>query len=178
MEQKGESRMSNIWIISDTHFGHGNIIRYCNRPFETIKEMDETMMQNWNKTVKPEDTVWHLGDVYFHQGHSALHCLNGRKFLILGNHDNPKDQRLTKIFEEIMLWKNFRNFGLCFSHMPLHKEQFNFHGLQNVHGHVHDKDVDKDDMALYNGKSFNRYRNVCVEKTNYTPINIDELRIR
>jgi calcineurin-like phosphoesterase family protein len=80
----------NIFFTSDTHFGHQNIIRYCDRPFESVDEMNKELIKRWNDTVKPNDIVFHLGDVAF--GGSGLFeeiipQLNGQKYWILGNHD-------------------------------------------------------------------------------------------
>lgn len=80
----------NLWFTSDTHFGHENIIKYSCRPFQNAKEMDEALIENWNARVKPDDIIFHLGD-FGHCGSARtkelLDTLNGRKFLILGNHD-------------------------------------------------------------------------------------------
>lgn len=81
--------MGEIYITSDTHFSHANIIHYCDRPFETVREMDDALIEKWNSVVTPNDTVWHLGDVFWHHGeaHRIAPRLNGSKFLIKGNHD-------------------------------------------------------------------------------------------
>jgi len=158
----------NIWIVSDTHFGHYNIIRYSNRPFTTVNEMNDAMLTNWNETVKPDDIVWHLGDVYF-KNPEIIPKLYGHKNLILGNHDSGKDQNLLNNFEKIEMGKAFKDMKLMLSHVPLHKSQlvaFPDTELLNVHGHIHEKDSPE-----------GPYRNVSVEKTNYRPINIEELRI-
>lgn len=81
---------SRVFFTSDTHFNHANIIRYCQRPFKDPAEMNETLITNWNQTVGNEDIVFHLGD--FCLGGAAewtqiLDRLNGRIYLILGNHD-------------------------------------------------------------------------------------------
>lgn len=85
------------FYISDIHFGHKNIIDYCSRPFRTVEEMDQTIIDNWNKTVTPDDEVMFVGDFSFY-GHERtteiLQGLNGTKHMILGNHD----QRKTKSF--------------------------------------------------------------------------------
>ena len=81
---------SKVFFTSDTHFYHGNIIRFCNRPFKDVETMNETIISNWNNTVGQDDIVFHLGD--FCLGGSAewtriLNRLNGRIYLIMGNHD-------------------------------------------------------------------------------------------
>lgn len=171
--------MSEIWVISDTHFGHQNIIDYCNRPFKTAWMMNEAIRDNWNSVVKPEDKVYHLGDVYmgWNQKEDVLHflnSLNGKKRLILGNHDNGKDQILQKAFQKIDVWRMWPEFGLLFTHVPVHESAL-YRGntgnekepkkLLNIHGHIHEKNSPSVD-----------HRNVCVEHLNYRPINIENLR--
>lgn len=178
----------NIWVISDSHFSHSNIIKYCDRPFENSTQMDWEMVDRWNSVVKPQDKVYHLGDVYMNASNgyisNLLGKLNGHKRLILGNHDNGKDQVLQRYFEKIDMWRMFPEFGLLLSHVPVHKNSLlrkMSHALKNltevmlekegyymtnIHGHVHN-----------NPSPEGPYRNVCVEKTNYTPINIEELRV-
>lgn len=171
--------MRDVWVISDTHFFHSNIIKYCNRPFKDSIEMDEVIRENWNKTVKPGDIVWHLGDVYFGKAkreespYDFLKTLNGKKRLILGNHDNALDQNLQKAFEKIVMWRMWPEFGILFSHVPIHADSFRYKCEVNIHGHCHDKIVYGED-----GWADKRYRNVCVEHTNYFPVHIDSLRVK
>lgn len=77
-------RRPKTFFTADTHFGHANIIRYTKRPFETVAEMDATLVSNWNATVGPDDDVWHLGDVAHgtQRAEAILPRLNGRKHLI------------------------------------------------------------------------------------------------
>lgn len=170
--------MSEIFVISDTHFGHENIIKYCGRPFANAELMDEVLIENWNSVVKPQDKVYHLGDVYM--GHRRedinpiLSKLNGKKRLILGNHDNGKDQVLQKHFQKIEMWRMFPEFGLLLTHVQVHESAL-FRGetgnekdpkkLKNVHGHIHNLASPTPDHHC-----------VCVEQINYTPVNIEELR--
>ena len=81
--------MGKIWFTSDTHYSHRNSMRYCGRPFLTVGKCDEEMIKRWNKVVAPEDTVYHLGDVSMHTApiKRILPQLNGKKILIIGNHD-------------------------------------------------------------------------------------------
>jgi calcineurin-like phosphoesterase family protein len=175
----------NIFVISDTHFGHANIIKYCNRPFADIDEMDEMMIQKWNSVVKPGDKVYHLGDVYMGDSGRFLKKfarLNGKKRLIVGNHDDLKkklgdtDLRLGDLFEKVSLWRIFTEFGLMMTHVPLHESSLvrgkkndgsPYDECVNVHGHIHT-----------NPSPEGPYRCVCVEQIDYTPISIERLRIR
>ncbi len=90
-----------MFFISDTHFGHTNIIKYSSRPFSSVEEMNEKMIENWNGLVKPEDEVFHMGDFAFltyQKLKTVVRRLNGRKHLILGNHD----QEITKFQQELL----------------------------------------------------------------------------
>lgn len=160
--------MADIWVISDTHFGHSNIIHFCDRPFKDAKEMDWTMVERWNALVKPSDHVWHLGDVYMKStngyANHLLNSLNGHKRLILGNHDLGTDKVLLAHFEKIVLWRDWKDFGILMSHIPLHPSSI-IKDRVNVHGHIHNRESPD-----------GPYLNVCVEKTNYGPINIEQLR--
>ena len=172
--------MADIWIISDTHFNHANILKFedklgkpC-RDFADVDEMNETMIANWNNVVKPSDKIYHLGDVLFGLNKPAwldanLKRLNGKKRLVVGNHDNIK--LLAPYFPKIDLWRDFSEFGLLLTHVPVHQStlkethRFGEGSMVNVHGHIHQ-----------NASPVGPYKCVCVEQTNYTPVNIDELR--
>jgi len=168
----------DIWVISDTHFNHSNIIEYCNRPFKSREHMDWEMVERWNSVVKPQDKVYHLGDVYIGAPgeyiSGLLSKLNGHKRLVLGNHDNGKDQILQRYFEKIDVWRMFPEYGLLLTHVPVHDSALyrgkTDHGeektLLNVHGHIHN-----------NPSPQGPYKCVCVEQINYTPVHIEELRI-
>ena len=152
------------YVIADTHFGHSNIIKYCNRPFSSVAEMNDKLIGNWNKTIKHDDIVYHLGDVFFGKENSSIiHELNGTKHLIIGNHDNIRDRDILGGFSKILLNKNIfdskgRQWHL--THMPIVVEN----NIINVHGHIHDKKIND-----------NKHICVSVEHINYTPLNIDEL---
>ena len=90
--------MPDYFVISDTHFYHENIIKYCNRPFKSVEEMNEIMVDNWNHIVQPQDHIYHLGDVSIERGSKnsqqarrlirLIQRLKGHKRLLLGNHDH------------------------------------------------------------------------------------------
>lgn len=95
--------MKNIFFCSDTHFGHSNIIKYSNRPYENVAEMNEALIQNWNALVKPADEVWHLGDFAFMQFDvfkTLLRQLNGNIYFVRGNHDKIIDQNRVEILRQ------------------------------------------------------------------------------
>ena len=166
--------MSDIWVISDTHFSHYNMVhKFKTRPFDTVEEMDETLVENWNKTVKPGDKVYHLGDFAFGpktEHPKIIKRLNGKKRLIVGNHDDVKS--LAPYFEKVMLWRKWPDFGLLFTHVPVHpstlgENRFGDTPIRNIHGHIHG-----------NPSPDGPYTCVCVEQphVNYKPIHIEELK--
>jgi calcineurin-like phosphoesterase family protein len=164
--------MQNTFIISDTHFHHNNIIRYCDRPFADADEMDEKLIENWNAVVKPQDKIYHLGDVYFpskkkNTEHSVLSRLNGTKILIVGNHDTVKDPLLDKYFSRIYMWRYLKEHNLLLTHVPVHPGSIiGGEATMNVHGHIHDQ------PSPIDGKYFN----ACVEWTNYAPIALEDVK--
>ena len=95
-----------IYFTGDQHFGHANIIKHCNRPFSSVDEMDKQLLEQWNRRVKKQDTVYILGDLFFRNAVSSteyLQKMNGRKHLIIGNHDKGwmKKVDMKQYFEEV-----------------------------------------------------------------------------
>lgn len=116
--------MSRILYISDTHFGHRNIIRYENRPFSSVQEMNEELIRRWNSVVTPEDTVVHGGDFALCNKEVATHIchsLNGYKVLVKGNHDGNTKRMLDIGFSEVVDY--YYENGVLIYHYPdvLHK---------------------------------------------------------
>jgi calcineurin-like phosphoesterase family protein len=172
--------MSDIWFTSDSHFGHANIIAFKDakgalmRPgFSDITHMDETIIANWNAVVKPDDKVYHLGDVAMRQAplDAIMPRLNGRKRLILGNHDTLPLDVYKRHFQKIMAWRQFTDgdVGLYCTHFPVHMSAITgrsgSHVVRvNVHGHIHAQVI-----------ADPRYINICVEQTGYAPVSYDWL---
>ena len=150
------------FIISDTHFGHNNIILFCDRPFKDTAEMTKQLIENWNSVVSKDDIVYHLGDVSMKTSKqdvkSIIEQLNGYKILIRGNHDNYDYSKLG--FDEYHNYSIFLNGSIILSHYPI----LGLNNFLNIHGHIHDKDM----------KSDNHF-NASVEKINYTPIQLEEI---
>ena len=94
------------YYIADTHFGHDNIRRLSNRPFDSVEEMDKTIIENWNSKIADSDDVYILGDFSYKSKDPIeyLKKLNGRKHLIIGNHDNKllRNQFCKKYFVEML----------------------------------------------------------------------------
>ena len=170
--------MTNIFFISDTHFGHANMLKFTNwdgtplRVFDSVEEMNEVMIENWNSIVKSGDKIYHLGDVFFGQKNidEIMPRLNGTKVLIKGNHDRLQLTRYAKYFKDVR--------GTChvdgnylLSHFPIHpdsKGRF----VRGLHGHIHSQRVLK---CLFTNHDILKvpdpwYRNCCVEVNNYSPI--------
>lgn len=166
--------MSTTFLISDTHFGHSNILDFKQangepvRPFKSVVEMDETMIENWNRVVKPEDKIYHLGDVAFKVATlRTLERLNGRKVLIKGNHDTLKPSQYAKYFYDV---RGYHIMDKCLlSHIPIHPSSMS-RWRRNIHGHLHNN------LVMLDGQPDERYINVCVEQINYTPIPWDVVR--
>lgn len=170
--------MADIWLISDTHFNHANILGFTDKNgrrfrgalFEDVHHMNETMVERWNARIKPQDKVYHLGDVFFGPRPEAdrlLARLNGKKRLILGNHDvvyGTKGNPLQHHFQKIYLWRVFREFNMVLTHIPIMRENFRSNVEYNVHGHIH-QNAPVDTVHI----------NVCVEQTDYAPVHIEDV---
>jgi len=170
--------MANIFFASDHHFGHTNILTFKRddgtplRDFASVEEMDEHIVQCHNSVVRPGDKVYFLGDVAMSKKSSALHVLarmNGEKVLIKGNHDQCKPWAYLDYFNDIRGSHQFE--GLIMTHIPIHPESLARWGL-NVHGHLH-YNVVKMPLSQIPDK---RYFNVSMERINYTPISLEEIK--
>lgn len=185
--------MSVYWT-SDLHFGHANIIKYCNRPFANVKEMDQALVDNWNAVVRPEDTVYLLGDVSFHPAETTdriLSALKGKIHLVKGNHD--KKQKLN--FERFasvsdLLGVKVSEGGakgkyIVMCHYALKVWEHRHHGSWNLHGHSHGSMPDDPnslqidvgvDCHGYKPISFSEIGAILASKQGFKPVDHHGLR--
>ncbi len=137
--------MIEVFVTSDQHFFHHNIIKYCDRPFDNVDEMHHFMIQEWNKVVQLNDIIVHLGDYIcggsFEQVKEITEQLNGRKIIITGNHDRRGKSWFKRVgFERV--FKHRWCMGMyCFSHKPQTAKFLIDNGSRyNLHGHSHKHD--------------------------------------
>ena len=158
------------YVCSDTHFGHTNIIKYCDRPFKDVDEMDEALISNWNSVVTDNDIVVHLGDVGFGTNHfiELVSRLNGYIILLKGNHDRSK--QIAKLLNSGAVNEYYNNSfqvfwdeneDILFTHHPIAPANLSDSIKLNIHGHLHNNPYDWDDLS--------RYANVSMEMLNFTP---------
>ena len=130
-----------VFFTSDTHFGHANIIRYCQRPFTDVTEMDGTMIANWCAVVRPDDDVYHLGDFAFRNAKAAssfLARLPGRKHLVHGNHDSEETRSLSGwASSQAMAEITVDGTRIVLLHYAMRVWPSSHHGSLHFHGHSH-----------------------------------------
>lgn len=155
------------YVISDLHFGHDNIIQYCQRPFDDVEEMNEALIENWNNTIDDDDTVLFLGDLRHHPGELAAHWLeqlNGQIIIVRGNHDSGLGQNAPVHVVNSCTITHGRYQFYC-EHEPV-----GFSGWQ-IHGHAHNNDLFMYPFINPERKTVN----VSVELIGYEPLPLDEL---
>lgn len=159
------------WFISDTHFGHANIIKLANRPFANVTEMDETIIARWNEVVSDGDIVYHLGDFSWGSHRPTLlryfERLKGEKHLIRGNHDHSACASLPWASCRDMLGLTADNGFWILCHYPLREWPGFFRGAFHLYGHVHG-------TLLPYGRSLD----MSVECHDYRPVALETLKER
>ncbi len=171
-----------IYYIADLHFGHKNVLRHDNRPFDDVAAMNETLIRNWNSRVAADDTVYVLGDAFWKgSGVEIFRRLNGHKRLIRGNHDYRGE--LLSLWESVEPYAEIDDGGtrvvLCHYPIPFYNRQHR--GAVMLYGHVHNS---RDWVLLEQWKRELRARNIPCRMINvgcmlpyvdYTPRTLAEL---
>jgi calcineurin-like phosphoesterase family protein len=166
-----------IFFTADQHFGHQNIIRTCSRPFASAEEMDEALTRNWNAAVGPGDEVYILGDFTMKpapEAHRRLSALNGRKYLVVGNHDRflkqfgPYAADLEWVKDYYVLMHGGRAFVLF--HYPIAEWYGYFRGSIHLFGHIHNSPASAARVDA-SGLAFN----VGVDCRGFRPVSIEEI---
>ena len=162
-----------IFVTSDLHFGHKNIIKYENRPFKDVEEMDKKLIENWNEVVSDTDITYVLGDFSWYKGEKTneiLNQLNGKKILIKGNHDKNflNDKKFNiNLFEAIYDYKVIKYDGIKYVlfHYPIAEFDGKNNGYIHLYGHIHT-------MDLLLEESLKHSYNVGADRNNYYPIKL------
>jgi len=160
----------NTYFLSDTHFDHKNIIRYCRRPFHSAGQMNRELLARWNDTVSENESIYFLGDMaYGHRRHPIdywLGKLNGDVNFIRGNHDTDIINRATVTPERTGI--QFGNYQFLLMHHPY--RPFGYNGWI-IHGDKHNNSLKRYPFINQKYKTVN----VCAELVNYTPLSLDRL---
>ena len=172
-------KSSDVFFTSDLHFGHKNIIQYCNRPFKNTTEMDNTIIENWNKTIPKDGIVFNLGDLGMNLNSykNLLHKLNGKIYHIIGNHDNSETINYLKSIgiqcydmAEINISDNEiegqQTIVLC--HYQFNQWNHSHRGSWHLYGHDH--------VLIHKNK--NASLNIGIDGHNMTPWSYQEVKIQ
>ena len=164
--------MGKLFIYSDSHFGHANIIHYANRPYASVEEMNEDLIKRWNETVSPDDMVIHLGDFGFgpiDRQRRIFERLNGEKRLILGNHDGNRTRMERIGFIDPVKSLDYK-LGDTTIHMVHNPANARPEGQFDIvlYGHLHNTKCEKFDKIP-------TWVNCCVENWDYRPIDMETI---
>lgn len=183
-----DSSKQGIWFVSDTHFGHVNIIKFCNRPFSSVEEMDKALINNWNSVVQPNDIVFHLGDFAFAPNarwKQLIQTLNGHIYLIVGNHDEIRypGHQVFDLFEDVtsQLIVKIDEQAVYLNHYPFLCYEGAYRAPEQaayaLHGHVHllrEHNLGKDFERM--SHTFPYQYDVGIDNNNYTPISWKQIK--
>lgn len=177
----------NIYFTSDAHLSHANVIKYDKRPFINIREMDETIIDNWNAKVKETDTVFYLGDFSFDRDiertREMAKELNGTIHFILGNHDDERLIRKLGVFETVSDYVNLsvkddttpRKYqDIMMFHYPILSWDKGHHGAWHLHGHCHGSLFKSSEYDWYYKR---KVLDIGTNMHNYEPLSYKELKL-
>ena len=170
--------MGNIFFTSDHHFGHENIIKYCNRPFKDVQEMNDVLIERWNQKVGKKDEVYHLGDVgltYKENLANILDALNGKKYLIVGNHEKTALQNRHKFqwvkeYYELKVRDKDGQGGyqrIMLFHYAMRTWRGEGRGNWHLYGHSHGNLPDLEDKLAFD---------IGVDCHDFYPLSYDEVK--
>ncbi len=179
----------NIWLISDTHFGHANILQHCPRPFSSIEEMDQQLIVNWNNTVGDKDHIFHLGDFAFCNPKTAIEIrkqLKGQIYLVKGNHDKTAE-RLKKYFQWIKDYYELKvkddraihsggKQKIILFHYALRTWNNSHHSSLHAWGHSHSNLADDPHARSMDVGVDNTAKRLGGKPEDYRPISYEEFR--
>lgn len=186
-------KSQKLFFTSDTHFSHENIIKYCFRSFRTIDEMNQKLIENWNKIVGKNDIIFHLGDFIFTSGKRSqrqietekiLQKLNGHKYLIIGNHDKEPTYKATGWirYDNILEvhYQDYHPIILC--HYPMIVWNKSQYGSYHFYGHCHGtlgthKDFHRGHNPVAKIISFRKMMDVGVDSWDYRPVSFDTIKL-
>lgn len=164
--------MHKNYFIADPHFGHYGVITFEDdkghilRPFKSIEDHDSYIIDNINRLVRPMDKLFILGDVIMYRRNFSIldRIITKKRILVRGNHDIFKLKDYLPYFKDVRAYKVMPKHGIIFSHIPIHPNQLEGRFKLNVHGHMHHNKIDDP-----------RYLNICPERINYDPIELEEI---
>ena len=174
----------HLFFTSDTHFDHKNIIKYCNRPFSSVQEMNQGLINNWNSVINPDDTIFHLGDVSFGGNTNLINYvsqLNGHIILIKGNHDRKLQQSICdKLFDYTcqQLTLNIDGITVFLNHFPFlcFSGTYNTDKSIQLFGHIHSGPLSSGpDIDRFNKYGVYNQYDVGVYNNHYKPISWNEI---
>lgn len=164
-----------IYYLGDTHFGDERIMKLAKRPYFSSEEMDNDILRKWNRKVKCDDTVYILGDFAVDDSSAQIVSqLNGRKILLLGNHDNVLSLATLIKFDNVKTITTIKDNGrsVCLCHYPLLSYDRSVYGGYHVFGHIHNNE---NDLAYSLQKKLPNSFNCGADVVGFTPRTLDEL---
>ena len=178
------------FYIADWHYNHKNIIALDNRPFKDVTEMNDALIERWNKAVSNEDIVYILGDMFWCEPEKSIEVLdklNGTKMLVRGNHDKRHYPELDKKFNQVVDYLEIRdgNRHVVLSHYPIPCFKNHYYGWYHLYGHVHDSFEHKmmkhdkylmEELYTVPCKMYNV--GAMIDYMDYTPRTLDEILSR
>ena len=179
--------MNKTYFISDLHLGHENCLRFDNRPFKNVEELEKTFIENWNNKVDNADKVYCLGDMFWcddQKTQEILKALNGEKIMLPGNHSKgikpARDKKLLSILPDYYELNIDGNFVII-SHYPIFSWKSMRYGTIHLYGHLHNsEEQDWFEGIIHNfrkkGIKYNAYNVGCMMPyMDYTPRTLQEI---